>query len=122
MREIKFRAWNKRTEKMIDLHAITPLAVDPQVTITNDGLYLPFSDGYILMQYTGLKDSGGVDIYEGDIVKNKTDTGTVFWHDIRAMFLVDNSATDIAPMDDWDLFEVIGNIWEHSHLLDKGNH
>ena len=40
------------------------------------------------------------------------DIGKVFWHEDRAMFLVDNSSTDIAPMDDWIEFEIIGNIYE----------
>jgi hypothetical protein len=65
------------------------------------------------LKYTGLLDKNGVEIYEGDVVTNGVDKGVVFWHYIRAMFSVDNSQTDIAPMDDWCEFEVIGNVWEN---------
>lgn len=65
MREIKFRAFNIVTQTMIDLKKITPFALD----IDTDGLFIPFSDGLIIEQFTGLHDRNGNEIYEGDIVK-----------------------------------------------------
>lgn len=70
MREIKFRAWHIKTSKIIDLHKITPLAIAGNLSDNTDGLYIPFSPEVILMQYTGLKDKNGKDIYEGDILTN----------------------------------------------------
>jgi len=62
MREIKFRAWNVATKTMIDLKKMTPLALN----MDTDGLFIPFSDGLIIEQFTGLTDKAGREIYEGD--------------------------------------------------------
>ena len=69
-------------------------------------------------QYTGQKDIEGVEIYEGDIVTNGVSIGVVIWHDVRAMFIIDGSQHDIAPMDDWCELKRIGTIYENPELLE----
>ena len=59
-REIKFRAWDNSCKKMRGVKGIKDC-----FSLRSDGF---FDENYILMQYTGLKDKNGKEIYEGDIV------------------------------------------------------
>jgi uncharacterized phage protein (TIGR01671 family) len=62
MREIKFRAWHKRLNKMLkdgEWFHYGPRLIEGMIK----------SEDHFIMQYTGLKDKNGKEIYEGDIIK-----------------------------------------------------
>jgi hypothetical protein len=80
------------------------------------------SDGDELIEYTGLKDKNGVEIYEGDILKWEFGRiCEVIWHEHCAMFDARalNSEGISRPLNDRPhlLSEVIGNIHENPELI-----
>ncbi len=120
MREIKFRAWDKRNNKWIhpDLFYISNNAFYPDFRDLEDGISL-FDYEYELMQFTGLYDKNGKEIYEGDIIlfNNFGDTldKVVYspgcFHTSGGGYLLDEIRE----------IEVIGNIYENPELLEENN-
>ncbi len=117
-REIKFRAWNG--EGMVDLYSTTKLALASGFNI--DGLFIPFHKDYILMQFTGLLDKNGKEIYEGDIViptklKDVPNEVKYIQHGFYRVKIHKN--TDyVNPLGNCEV-EVIGNIYENKELLNQ---
>jgi hypothetical protein len=110
-REIKFRAWNKLERNMVDCMTWTMRHV-----VTND------ENDFDLMQYTGLKDKNGKDIYEGDVLKSSYYLYYVKWLNGRVVIMhadrKDSVAAilDIALVDGMEM-SVVGNIYENPKLL-----
>jgi hypothetical protein len=109
MRQIKFRAWEVSNRQMnydprfiawesaagMPLYAINRAQQEPDV---------------VLMEYTGLKDKNGKDIYEGDILKG-SGGGLIKCEDaLRALY----SSAELAHQ-----LEVVGNVYENPELLPK---
>ena len=134
MREIQFRAWIKVTNKDWPVEFSSGQTMSEpfylgsilseiygQPTTGNPGSPI------ILMQYTGLKDKNGREIYEGDILdmgrKHMDSIAQVVWADKMAAFIAASrepfmNLSNTKAMCDGGS-EVIGNIYENPELLEK---
>ena len=157
-REIKFRLWDNEERTMynnndIELFYFNPLKVGVIAVsgeMDEDGNITPYQyqkllmDNFSLMQYTGLKDKNGKEIYEGDVIfninnfhcvcgagsftdQNPTKRVVIFDQD-RAEYTFDfvdqnmkgAGCSGISFMRGNEKhFEVIGNIYENPELLGK---
>jgi len=136
MREIKFRAYNPKTKQMKQVDYINLIAqftgqFDDKIKMRKDlfgdetivslegGFLWNFDDGIEIMQYTGLKDKNGKEIYEGDVVEIDTGAiGEVIFDTENAYFCI-VTKTGIFLFEDIPLraIKVIGNIFENKELL-----
>ena len=143
MREIKFRACDTKSKQIITVDSI-----DFQYKVINMGSNLERFDDLDLMQFTGVHDIHGVEIYEGDIVKiweedelvpnrdsggeivdfNKyegfSQLGTISYHESSCVYetkkhLVGAKFDSYVPLDYFVNREVVGNIHQHLHLLEQ---
>jgi len=110
-RVIKFRAWNNSDKEMF---TVLPVWFEEEADYHQEDFTvsaLSARGNCILMQYTGLKDKNGVEIYEGDVIKDCDDGyASIVW-----MF----NGWRRSDHDDFDGVEdeIIGNIYENPELL-----
>ena len=120
MREIKFRAWKKSANRMLDW---AELCAMPRLCNVLNGEYLE-----AVMQYTGLHDKkrteeypDGQEIYEGDIVTEDEQLWKIVW-DVNKLagFEAQNEDDENYYLGGagWERCEVIGNIYENPELLE----
>jgi uncharacterized phage protein (TIGR01671 family) len=119
MREIKYKAWCSERKLMCEVISIN---------FEEDTITVKYPDGhrctyklslFILMQYTGLKDKNGKEIFEGDVIKDNDG-------DIRTIQFVNGSfggrltlVPHLALLIDEEMYncEIIGNRFENPELL-----
>ena len=121
-RKIKYRAWLKEEKKMVNvfLMSLTEKWIGYQIFYEEEKKKkFEFSDSenFKLMQYTGLKDSLGNEIYEGDILWNEYDEehGEVIFDEGEWKLLESNISQNLFSL--LDVVEVKGNIYENEELL-----
>jgi uncharacterized phage protein (TIGR01671 family) len=132
-REIKFRIWNAGGNNMLcDVENVYECLMQQirfdgsQPSRMNKVKYDHRSEGMVWMQYTGLKDKNGKEIYEGDVIIFKVDfpdqdfdNGVVRWSD-RGYWTAQKE-TDLEQLLYDELTElqgeVIGNIYENPELI-----
>lgn len=112
-RKIKFRMWNDYDKKMIHWNELLEKNLANIFTIPSYNKWL--------MQYTGLHDKNGKEIYEGDIVKIKyrdEDIGKVIYEHNGFSIDVTNMNKNYGRVSFVNNFmEVIGNIYDNPELL-----
>ena len=130
MRTIKFRAWDKKARQMARVMSLTqmeqtPLTLIKYGTELDEKAWAIPSEQLEVMQFTGLLDKNGKEIYEGDIVRHTfisgdQEVGRIVWNEGSARFVwYARDAGDGYGMqrkDDGDR-EVLGNIHENPELL-----
>lgn len=127
MRQIKFRAFDKRVNQMVHSSSFGNL-IHPRSEDTPNIVSLGHIEEIILMQFTGLTDKNGKEVFEGDIIEIKnSDFGKEEIERFRIIWGTYSWVKDIGSEYMWTAFdpiharkcEVIGNIYEHSDLLQK---
>ncbi len=132
MREIKFKIWNKNTLKndgTPDNERMSPDSYTPfdLIEIASTGVVIK-EKNFVILQFTGLKDKNGKEIYEGDILRMEVDfkdelvtheLGVVQWNDSDAWWQVMNQNDWILPFSANEIseHEIIGNIYQNPELL-----
>lgn len=136
MREIKFRAWLKEDKRMVNVETMdfTDKSIQYLKKSEINNAYILRRESFAdveLMQYTGVKDKNGKEIYEGDIIKYKFPYDRRLNHTSPVKFL--ETETSFGVKDRYGIeiplyrittnnyFEVIGNIYENKNLLEEKN-
>lgn len=117
MREIKFRAWDTFHKKMCFGYEYA-IPFDGG-TVINHKAGIDFVHQLIPMQYTGLLDKEGKEIWEGDILSNSRVNPRIYlvkWEDFGGRFIGDSGMITIWAKD-FNMLKNIGNVHQNPELL-----
>jgi len=127
MREIKFRAWDKRLNEMVYSNKEDVFYINTKgamfmyaVPKSESGLKTEYVIDYEIMQFTGLKDSKEKDIYEGDIIYVAgLGNCLVSWDKSDACWLFKQPESSYGYQDILeDIERIVGNIYDNPELLE----
>jgi len=121
MRQIKFRAWDKENKEMF-----YPKSFDETMVIQLNGViglfnsdkeYDTVTNRFELMQFTGLQDCNGKDIYEGDLISWVFMGRLGGWYKVRFSegifcFEIYGNTYPIREYTEQEGFVIVGNIYE----------
>jgi uncharacterized phage protein (TIGR01671 family) len=116
MREIKFRAWDPVVMTFLSWERL----------LANQTMMCRFLDpDLIFLQYTGLHDKNGKEIYEGDILLvqlqdygcPKVELFQILWDDSSVRYKLIDKNGDSWGFDNSSSMEVISNIYENPELV-----
>jgi uncharacterized phage protein (TIGR01671 family) len=122
MRELKFKFWCKGTSDNANFNK-KGWWYYPNFLLNKYYAHLDIFDSpdFVACQYTGVKDSKGKEIYEGDIISfgviDEDDLFWVVWEDIESRFILESNGGLGCWLLDVSDREIIGNIFENSELL-----
>jgi len=139
MREIKFRAWQKYHKRMLPITSIgwedsqiKKVTVYQEATaplLQTYGIGEYRLEALEIMQYTGLRDKNGREIYEGDVVESWYDDVTRGIATVRTQGMIQSVRGGfVIHESDWISYpmiglsrktKVIGNIYENPELLER---
>jgi hypothetical protein len=122
MRTIKFRAWNSK--KMSQPFTLFDISndIDSGRTYFGNFKFYEGIDDDVIMQFTGLTDGNGKEIFEGDIVYDGHDKWIVRWCNSEAEFELNriHNKDQIGVIHSCGMAEImriVGNIYENPELL-----
>ena len=125
MREIKFRAWVKDRKAIFEVVLINYVTKKVTYLLERVGHLLSIRDAKFndveLMQYTGLKDKNGKEIYEGDIIFLHGSKYKVIFKTEGARFVLRNNEFELEITfinNNNKRMEVLGNVYENPELME----
>jgi len=109
MREIKFRAWDRKRKRWVYFYLYEIVNINHESLSDDEWAFIQMEN---VCQYIGLEDINDKEIYEGDIIKGE-------WIDLYTGLTKEKISviTDIRAIPDYVNCEVIGNIYENPELL-----
>ena len=127
MRPIEFRAWDKENKCLTEVMTITWRNNDIECVhySKGGGVYLHDKNQFVLMQYTGLKDKNGKEIYEGDYCEDTGGyvsfcnecCGYQFFFEHEGKYICHSCDGNFSINDVRDSINIIGNIYETPNLI-----
>ena len=131
-RQLKFRAWDKESQKIyyvvtLDTESVYGKCEVPIIRVKTGKMLDEYQPeyktvyDYTLMQYTGLKDKNGVEIYEGDIVLceiySKEYVGLVEYTNTYGFYYLSGMGRSDTELWGCNEKKVLGNIYENPELM-----